>query len=51
VFAHLEVRVPRERRLPDEALVEDAAERIDVRPPVDLLARDLLGGDVVDGAH
>ena len=45
-----EVRVTPERRLPDKALVEHAAERVDVRPPVDLLPRDLLGGDVVDGA-
>ena len=46
-----DVRVAPKRRLPDEALVEHAAERVDVRPPVDLLTGDLLGGDVVDGAH
>ena len=46
-----ELRVALERRLPDEALVEHAAERVDVRPPVDLLARDLLGRDVVGRAH
>ncbi len=46
-----EVRVAPKRRLPDEALVEHAAERVDVRPPVDLLTGDLLGCDVVDGAH
>ena len=46
-----EVRVTPERRLPDETLVEHAAERVDVRPPVDLLTGDLLGGDVVDGAQ
>ena len=46
-----ELRVAPERRLPDEALVEHAAERVDVRPPVDLLAGDLLGGDVVDRAQ
>ena len=45
-----EVRVTPERRLPDEALVEHAAERVDVRPPVDLLPGDLLGCDVVDRA-
>ena len=33
-----------------EALEEDAAERVDVRAPVDLAARDLLGRDVVDRA-
>ena len=46
-----EVRVTPERRLPDEALVQHAAERVDVRPPVDLLAGDLLGSDVVDRAE
>ena len=46
-----DVRVAPKRRLPDETLVEHAAERVDVRPPVDLLTGDLLGGDVVDGAH
>ena len=45
------VRVTPKRWLPDETLVEHAAERVDVRPPVDLLTGDLLGGDVVDGAH
>src|SRR5262249_30808711 len=39
-----------ERRRACEALVEDAAERIDVGPPVDCAALDLLGGHVVDGA-
>ena len=48
---HGELRVTPERRLPDETLVEHAAERVDVRPPVDLLPGDLLGGDVVDGAQ
>ena len=48
---HREVRVTPERRLPDETLVEHAAERVHVRPPVDLLPGDLLGGDVVDGAQ
>ena len=45
-----ELRVTPERRLPDETFVENAAERVDVRPPIDLVARDLLGCDVVDGA-
>ena len=46
-----EVRVTPKRRLPDETLVEHAAERVDVRTPVDLLTGDLLGCDVVDGAQ
>ena len=46
-----DLRVAPERRLPDEALVEHAAERVDVRPPVDLLAGDLLRRDVVDRAE
>ena len=37
-----------ERPRAGEALEEDAAERVDVRAPVDLAARDLLGRDVVD---
>ena len=48
---HREVRVTPKRRLPDEALVQHAAERVDVRPTVDLLTGDLLGRDVVDGAE
>ena len=48
---HRDVRVTPKRRLPDEALVEHAAERVDIRPPVDLLTGDLLGSDVVDGAQ
>ena len=48
---HREVRVTPERRLPDETLVEHAAERVHVGAPVDLLPGDLLGGDVVDGAQ
>jgi hypothetical protein len=48
---HGEGRVTAKRGLPDETLVEHAAERVDVRPPVDLLTGDLLGGDVVDGAQ
>ena len=46
-----ELRVAPERGLPDEALVEHAAERVDVCLPVDLLPRDLLRGDVVDRAQ
>jgi hypothetical protein len=34
-----------------KTLVEHAAERVHVRPPVDLLTGDLLGCDVVDGAQ
>ena len=41
---------PREGGLPGQALVEDAAERIDVGPPVQGVARDLLGGDVLERA-
>ncbi len=40
-----------ERRLAGEALVEEAAERVDVGAAVDLFAADLLGGDVVGGAE
>ena len=40
----------REGRLPGQALVEDAAERVDVRALVDGVARDLLGGDVLERA-
>ncbi len=48
---HRYVGVAAERRLADEALVEHAAERVDVGPPIDLLTGDVLGGDVVDRAH
>ena len=48
---HREIRVAPERRLPDQALVEHAAERVHVRPPVDFLSGDLLGCDVVDRAQ
>ncbi len=48
---HRDVRVTPERRLPDEAFVEHAAERVDVRPPVNVLTGDLLGCDVVDRAQ
>ena len=40
-----------ERRLSGDALIEHAAERVDVCPPVDLATGDLLGCDVVDRAH
>ena len=46
-----DVRVAPERRLPDETLVEQAAERVDVRPPIDVLTGDLLGCDVLDRAQ
>ena len=40
-----------ERRRAGQALVEDAAERVHVGAPVDLLALDLLGRDVGDRPH
>ena len=46
-----EVGVSPERWLPDQALVEQAAERVHVRPAVELAAGDLLRCDVVDGPH
>jgi hypothetical protein len=46
-----EIRITMERRPPDEAFVEHAAERVDVGSPVDLLTGDLLGGDILDRAH
>ena len=46
-----DIRVAPERQLPDKALVEDAAERVDVRPTVDRHPDDLLGRDVVDRAE
>ena len=42
---------PREGRLAGQALVEDAAQRVDVRALVERVARDLLGSDVLEGAH
>jgi hypothetical protein len=48
---HRDVGVATERRLTDQALIQHAAQRVDVRPPVDLVAGDLLGGHVVDRAH
>jgi hypothetical protein len=39
-----------ERRLAGQALVEHAAERVEVGTPVGRLARDLLGRGVIDGA-
>ena len=55
LFVHVcpekrDVRCPRERRLPGQAFVEDAAERVDVRALVQGVARDLLGGDVLECA-
>ena len=46
-----ELRVALKRWLPDETLVEHAAQRVDVCPSVDLFAGDLLGSDIVDGAE
>jgi hypothetical protein len=40
----------REGRLPGQALVENAAQRVDVRALVEGVARDLLGGDVLERA-
>ena len=48
---HRELGVAPERWLSNKALVKDAAERVDVRPPVDLFSRDLLRSDVVDRAE
>ena len=45
------VRAAAKRRLAREGLVEEAAERVDVRAAVDVLAADLLGRDVVGGAE
>src|SRR5262249_20302348 len=45
------LRVLAKRRLAGERLVEDAAQRVDVRAAIDGLALDLLRGDVVDRAH
>ena len=42
---------PGERQGSGERLEEQAAERVDVRSSVDLVAADLLGRDVVDGPH
>src|SRR5262245_52000885 len=54
----LEVRVDHryfagslKRRLPDQALVEHARERVHVCTAVNLTALDLLGSDIVDGAE
>ena len=46
-----QLRVAPKRRLPDEALVEHAAERVDVRPAVDVVPGDLLGREIVDRAE
>ena len=40
----------RERRLSGQALVEDATERVEIRPRFDVVARDLLGRDVLERA-
>jgi hypothetical protein len=46
----LRLRGAVERRLPGQALVQDACECVHIRAPVDLLSPDLLGGEVVEGA-
>ena len=43
-----DVRIARERHGAGENLVEDAAKRVDVGPPVDVPTLDLFGRDVVD---
>ena len=40
----------RERRLSGQALVEDATERVEIRPRFDVVARYLLGRDVLERA-
>ena len=47
---HPDLGVAVERRLPYEALVEHASERVDVRARIDGQTLDLLGGRIVDGA-
>ena len=47
---HRDVGVARERQLAGQAVVEQAAERVDVGARVDPAALDLLGRDVVDRA-
>ena len=46
-----DLRVARERHLPGQALVQQAAERVDVRARVEALAADLLGRHVMDGSE
>ena len=46
---HRDVRVAPERRIAAQTFEQQAAERVDVGSTVDLLARDLLRGNVVDG--
>ncbi len=45
------LRCPPERRMSGHALVQHAGQRVDVGPTVDVVAGDLLGRDVVDGAE
>ena len=45
-----DVGCAREGRLPGQALVEDAAERVEVRPRFHVVARDLLRRDVLERA-
>ncbi len=51
LLLELEDRARLEGERPDEAPVEDEAERVDVGPPVDLLALELLGRHVVGRAY
>src|SRR5262249_12065043 len=46
-----ELAVPPERRLAGEAVKDDAAQRVHVRPTVDRASLDLLGRAVVDAAE
>ena len=48
---HRQLRVAHERGLSGQALVEQATERVEVGPAVDLLARDLLWRSVGGGAE
>src|SRR5215470_17320560 len=46
-----ELRGTPEGRLAGQALVQEAAQRVEIGPAVDLFAADLLGRDVVDRAE
>src|SRR5919204_5657594 len=48
---HGELAVPHERRTAGETVKDDAAERVQIRTPVDLPSLNLLGRGVVDGAE
>ena len=47
---HRKLVLSLERRRPGEGLVQHAAERVDIRAPVNRTALDLLGSDVIDRA-